>query len=250
MTDELLSLQVLVVSRSRDDQDLFRLAASSARVPIEITEADGAASAGRSMGAGFDLVFVDTALGGEAVAQVASAARATAKRPFTVLLSAPGAVPPFQTDALAAKPSGLEEARRLVDGSTRVRLPSRVMVVDDSATMRSIVRKILAATRFPLEVTEVEKGTEAIALARQLEFDIVFLDYNMPGFSGLETIDEFRREKRRLTLVLMSSTQDEAIAVRARARGIAFLKKPFFPADMEAVLCSFYGLRALNPRRA
>jgi len=72
----------------------------------------------------------------------------------------------------------------------------------------------------------------------------------MPGFSGLETIIEFRRVKRRPIFVLMTSTQNDLVAARARAQGAAFLKKPFFPADIEAVLCSFYGLRALNPQRA
>jgi hypothetical protein len=49
---------------------------------------------------------------------------------------------------------------------------------------------------------------------------------------------------------LITSTQDNAVGLRARAHGAAFLKKPFFPADIEAVLCGFYGLRALNPKRA
>jgi CheY-like chemotaxis protein len=132
----------------------------------------------------------------------------------------------------------------------RVRLPSRVLIVDDSATMRSIVRKILAATRFPLDIVEAAQGMEAIEQAREADFNIVFLDYNMPGFSGLETMAEFRRENRRPTFVLMTSTADDAVALRARAQGAAFLKKPFFPADIEAVLCRFYGLRALNPARA
>ena len=36
----------------------------------------------------------------------------------------------------------------------------------------------------------------------------------------------------------------------ARAVGAAFLKEPFFPADIENVLCGSYGLRALSPQRA
>lgn len=249
MTDELFSLRVIVVSGSGGNHDLFRQAASASKVPIEIIEADGVASANRLIAVGGDLVFLDSALGGGTIAQVTSAARAAAEPPFTVLLSASGTVVPFPTDALAIKPSELEEAKRLVDRSVRVRLPSRVMVVDDSATMRSIVRRILAATRFPLEVTEVEQGGEAIELAREFEFDIVFLDYNMPGFSGLETITEFRRAQRRPTFVLMTSMPSEAVVARARAQGALFLKKPFFPADIETVLCDFYGLRALNPQR-
>jgi CheY-like chemotaxis protein len=251
MTDELFSLRVIVVSRLRDDHDLFRQAASASTVPIEIIEADGAPSACRSLAGAVDLVFLDAALASDEIAQVVAAARAAPKPPFTMVLARPGAAAAtFQTDALAAKPSQLEEAKRLIEGSIRVRLPSRVLVVDDSVTMRAIVRKTLAATRFPLEVIEAEQGIEAIELARKTAFDIVFLDYNMPGFSGLETMAEFRREKRNVTCVLMTSTQDDALAERARAQGAAFLKKPFFPADIEAVLCGFYGLRALNPQRA
>jgi DNA-binding response OmpR family regulator len=71
----------------------------------------------------------------------------------------------------------------------------------------------------------------------------------MPGFSGLETLAEFRREKRRLQVVIMTSVSDESLAERSRDLGAAFLKKPFFPADIEALLCGFYGLRTLNPQR-
>jgi CheY-like chemotaxis protein len=250
MTDELFSLQATVVSGSRDDHELLRQAASASRVPIEIIEANGASSAKHSITAGVDLVFLDMALGSETIAQVTSAARATAKPPFTVLLATPGIVAPFPTDALAIKPSELEEAKRLMDRSIRVRLPTRVLVLDDSSTMRSIVCKLLTATRFPLELSEAERGAEAIEMARKVAFDLVFLDYNLPGFTGLETMAEFKREKRNPMFVMITSTQDEAVAARARAYGASFLKKPFFPADIEAVLCAFYGLRALNPQRA
>jgi CheY-like chemotaxis protein len=197
-----------------------------------------------------DLVLLDAALASEEIARVVSAARAAARPPFTVLLAEGAGARPFPTDGLAAKPSHLEEAKHLMESVPRVRLPSRVLIVDDSATMRAIVRKILAATRFPLEIIEAAQGIEAIELARQVEFNVVFLDYNMLGFSGLETMAEFRREKRRPTFVLMTSAADDVVAGRARTQGAAFLKKPFFPADIEAVLCGFYGLRALNPERA
>lgn len=251
MTDEPLSLRVLAVSGSPADRDLLRQGAAAAKVPVDVVEASDATSAGRAIAAGVDIAFIDAALGTAAVGQVTAAARAATKTPFTVLLSQGATMPSFETDALATAPSELEEAKRFMDGAIRVRLPCRVLVVDDSSTMRSIVRKTLAATRFPVQVTEVGHGGDAIERARTTEFDIVFLDYNMPGLSGLETITEFRRDaKQRLMFVLMTSAPDEAIATRARAKGAAFLKKPFFPADIEAVMCSFYGLRAVNPKRA
>jgi CheY-like chemotaxis protein len=248
MTDDLLCLQVLVVSPSGDDYDLFRRGASVSKTPIEIVVAGTAAAASAAL-PGTDLVLLDAALGGPVVSQVAAAARAAAKPPLTVLM-APATVASFPTDALAAKPSHPAEAKQLMEGATRVRLPSRVLVVDDSLTMRSIVRKMLAASRFPLEISEAGQGSEAIELARQVEYDIVFVDYNMPGFSGLETMGEFRREKRQPTFVLITSMHDEAVAARARELGAIFLKKPFFPADIEAMLCGLCSLRALNPNFA
>ena len=70
MADELLSLRIIVVSPSPGDRALFRNAAAAARVPIELVENDGEAAAGRSLAAGADLAFFDTALGGEAVARI------------------------------------------------------------------------------------------------------------------------------------------------------------------------------------
>ncbi len=251
MSNDLLSLRVLVMSASSDHRDLFRQGSSTLPVPVEVVEADGAAGACRSIADGVDLIFFDAALAAAEVAPALAAARAASNPPFTVLLIAPGTImDAFATDGLAAKPSQLVEARRLIRRAIRVRLPTRVLVVDDSATMRSIVKKLLAATRFPFEVSEADEGLAALKLVREVAFDLAFLDYNMPGFNGLETLAELKREKRRVSVVMMTSLQDEGLAERAREQGAEFLKKPFFPADIEAVPCRFYGLQALNARRA
>jgi len=249
MVEELLSLRVLVASAAGDDRDRLRCAAAAATVPIEIIEAEDAASACRSIAGDIDLAFLDAALGSGEIAGIAAAARTARKAPFTVLLTSVNGAPAFATDGLAPKPMDAQAAERFVEGTIRLCMPSRVLVVDDSSTMRSIVRKTLAATRFPLKVTEVAGGADALELARSAAFDVVFVDYNLPGFDGLQTIAEFQRENRRVMFVLITSAQDEALALRARARGAAFLKKPFFPADIENVLCGFYGLRALAPQR-
>jgi CheY-like chemotaxis protein len=71
----------------------------------------------------------------------------------------------------------------------------------------------------------------------------VFLDYNMPGLNGFETLSEIKRESPNVAVVMMTSTVDDAIADRAHASGaLAFLKKPFYPADIDRVLERYYGL--------
>jgi CheY-like chemotaxis protein len=228
----------------------FREAAPSVAVPIEVVEAPDAATACQCLPSGIDLAYLDGATPPDQVARVIAAARAAAKPPFTMQLAVGAANLAFEADGLAGKPSRTEEAKRLLDRSIRVRLPSRVLVVDDSSTMRTIVRKTLAATRFPLDISEADEGFAALKLVGEEDSHIVFLDYNMPGFSGLETLAEFKREKRSVMVVMMTSAATDELADRARALGASFLKKPFYPADIEAVLSSFYGLRALNPKRA
>jgi CheY-like chemotaxis protein len=251
MTDEIISLRVIMVSESREDRDLLRQAMVASSLPIEVIVASDAASACGSLAERTDIVLLDAELPRLETVRVASKAHGAAQSPFTVLLGHPGfEAQPFDTDALATKPLRLEEAKRLLQRLVYVRLPSRVLVVDDSSTMRSIVRKTLQATRFPFEVTEASEGFAALTMVSEKEFDIVFLDYNMPGFNGLETLAEFRREKRRMSVVVMTSAQDDDLAERVRAQDAAFLKKPFFPSDIEAVLCRHYGLLALNPKRA
>jgi len=251
MTDELFSLRMVLATKLGEDRDLFRQAASALPVPIEFEGADGFAATAACIAAGSDLVYLDNSFPRAEMVQIVAAARSAPARPFTILLAAPnGETPPFVTDALAAKPDDLAQARRLIERSIRVRLPSRALIVDDSSTMRSIVRKLLSATRFPLEVSEADEGFAALKRVGQAGIDLVFLDYNMPGLSGIETLAEFKREKRRVDVVIMTSASDEALPDRAREYGAAFLKKPFYPADIEAVLCRYYGLRALSPRRA
>lgn len=251
MTDDLLSLRVVLATKEHEDRDLFRHAAASLRLPVELECADGAAAAGTCISAGSDLVYLDNSLPPAEMVQIVAAARTAPAPPFTVLLGARnGEAQPFVTDALAAKPDGLEPARRLIERSIRVRLPSRALIVDDSPTMRTIVRKLLCATRFPLEISEADEGFAALKRVRETGIDLVFLDYNMPGFSGIETLAELKREKRRVDVVIMTSADDESLPDRAREYGAAFLKKPFYPSDIEAVLCRFYGLRALNQKRA
>ena len=107
------------------------------------------------------------------------------------------------------------------------------------------MRKILSASRFALDVQEAEEGIAALNQLRTGNFGMVFLDYNMPGLNGVETLSEIKREIPNVAVVMMTAKVDEAIADRARASGaLAFLKKPFYPADIDAVLTRFYGLSA------
>jgi CheY-like chemotaxis protein len=259
MSDDIVSLRIVVVSPAAALRDLVRQGAGLAPIPIEVAEADSAARASRLLGAGdTDLVFIDVALGGDeraAVIQTAravpqAAAKSPRKPPITIVIApasfkfgGPGEA--GEPDGVVAQPSTLEDARAMVAGFVRLHAPSRVLVVDDSSTMRSIIRKILCASRFPMEVTEAEEGVAALRQIASGRFDFVLLDYNMPGLNGVETLLEIKRQYPKIEVVMVTSTPDEDVAKKARACGAAaFLKKPFYPTDIDTLMLRICGTRA------
>ena len=244
MNSELVTLKLLIMFRSDKGRELLRAGAGMSSMPVEIVEADSAATAQSLLAnGGIELVLIGAMLPAETKAATSAAARQAKEKPLVVMVGADA--DNVDTDAVVDRPNTIEESQSLVDRCIRARTQSRVLVVDDSATMRGIVRKILSASKFPLEVAEADEGLKALELMRARSFDIVFLDYNMPGLNGFETLSELKRGFPKAQVVIMTSTDNESFADRARQAGaVAFLKKPFFPADIDAVLYRFF---KLNP---
>jgi DNA-binding NarL/FixJ family response regulator len=98
-------------------------------------------------------------------------------------------------------------------------VPVRVLIADDNAVIRMGLRLLLAAEPAIDVVGEATNGAEALALARQQLPDVVLLDVNMPGSSGLDVLPELVGFC--CVLMLTSSEENETIwtAMQAGARG-------------------------------
>lgn len=251
MIDELVSVRMLLAVQAPAERDFWHQGVGVAAVPIELTTVSSAQEARPALERGnIDLVLLQAEFPEPDRAAICRAARAAPSRPVIVVSAATDDQAfGIDADGVVTRPSSAAEARYLVDRILRARLPSRVLIVDDSSTMRSIVRKILQASKFPLETAEAAEGGAALERLRGGRFDIIILDYNMPGLNGLETLAEIRREHPRLEVVMISSTQDEAVVSSVLAGGAAaFLKKPFFPADIDAILHAYCGMRPMPAR--
>jgi CheY-like chemotaxis protein len=246
MSGDLVSLRMLVIAATPSEQNVWRQGAALASVPIDFEAADAGHAASKTLAkGGVDICVIDSKLNTADKDAVLKAARAIDPAPFVVVSAPNGTARLDGSDGTLAKPGSTEDARKLVELCIRVKIPTRALIVDDSGTIRSIVRKILSASRFALDVHEAEEGIAALNQLRNGNFGMVFLDYNMPGLNGFETLSEIRRESPNVAVVMMTSMIDNAIADRAHAAGaLAFLKKPFYPVDIDAVLTRFYGLNA------
>ena len=243
MSGDLISLRMLVVTAAPSQQDLWRQGAAMASVPIDFTAEDAATAATSLKRGGVDISVVDAALADAERAAVTDAAIAVQPAPLVYAAIARGGSRPQNVDGVVARPAKPEDACKLVEICVRGKIPTRVLVVDDSSTVRGIVRKILSASRFALDTHEASEGFSALEQIGSKKFGLVFLDYNMPGFNGFEILSEIKRTAPEVSVVMMSSVVNNVLADRAHAAGaLAFLKKPFYPADIDAVLERYFGL--------
>lgn len=118
-------------------------------------------------------------------------------------------------------------------------MPATVLIVDDSRTMRSMVRATLEADRHT--VVEAPDGRAALTAVDQLDVppDLVITDVNMPEMDGLSLVRALREcSRHRFTPILVLTTESgENIKQRGREAGATgWLVKPFNPDQLLQVV--------------
>lgn len=113
---------------------------------------------------------------------------------------------------------------------------TRILVVDDSATMRRIVRNHLQSMGFE-SVEEVETGHAALARIEAGTVDMLVSDWAMPAMSGLDLLQSIRRNPKHSRLPVLMVTgigleDDIRQAVEAGVSG--YILKPFDPKTLAA----------------
>jgi two-component system chemotaxis response regulator CheY len=125
----------------------------------------------------------------------------------------------------------------------------RVLVVDDSPTMRAFIRAALDDDG-DLEVVEAASGFEAMRLLPRGTFACVVTDVNMPDINGLELVAHMRKsEYHKATPIILISTQTSE---RDQQRGLllganAFLAKPFEAHDLRDLVRAHIAVRSNLP---
>lgn len=100
-----------------------------------------------------------------------------------------------------------------------------ILVVDDEPQIRRVLRTTLSFRGYV--ISEAETGEQALELARKLKPDLILLDVNLPGMSGIETCREIRRwsDAPIIMLTVRSAERDKVVALDAGADD--YVTKPF-----------------------
>ena len=102
----------------------------------------------------------------------------------------------------------------------------RVLIADDHPVVRSGLREILSAEQDMTVVGEAKDGDEALALSREVDWDVAVLDFSMPGRSGLELLKDIKREHPERPVLVLSIFPEELHALQVfKVGGSGYLNK-------------------------
>ena len=115
-----------------------------------------------------------------------------------------------------------------------------ILVVDDDPEMRALLLDVLRNEGY--DVVEAKDGTEAVLALRARRFDLILMDKNMPGPSGLDLLPGFRRVCPDSKIIMMTAFGDVPSYIEAVEKGAAeYLFKPFRMEELKAAIA-----KALN----
>jgi DNA-binding NarL/FixJ family response regulator len=109
----------------------------------------------------------------------------------------------------------------------------KILIADDHAIVREGLKQIVGEEKDIIVSGEAATAGELMELLREALFDLIILDINMPGKSGLEALKEIKIEFPTLPVLILSMYSEDQYGLRAiRAGAAGFLKKVSAPDEL------------------
>jgi two-component system chemotaxis response regulator CheY len=112
----------------------------------------------------------------------------------------------------------------------------KVLLVDDSGTMRTIQKRCLNKVGIE-DVVEAEDGVQALDLFKKGTYDVVLSDWNMPNMDGLALVKHIRQLNTTIPIVMVTTEAERHRVLEAIQAGVSdYLVKPFTQESLKAKL--------------
>ncbi len=126
-------------------------------------------------------------------------------------------------------------------------MANNVLIVDDSATMREMVKRTLRMAGLDVdEVYEASNGIEALARLAEHEITVILVDINMPTMNGIQLLTRMKQNQRlRHIPIVVASTEGsrERIEQMQQFGAYGYVRKPFQPEQLRDVLKPLLGVK-------
>jgi two-component system chemotaxis response regulator CheY len=114
-----------------------------------------------------------------------------------------------------------------------------LLIVDDSKMSRLMISRIVTDLRPAWRIAEAASGAEALAMIEQNPPDLVSMDVNMPGMSGLEAAGRIRMHYPGIRVVLCTANIQDAVRQAAEKAGVMFIAKPITQESVARMVALF-----------
>ena len=116
-----------------------------------------------------------------------------------------------------------------------------VLIVEDSATMRSLIASSLEDLETPIKIVEAKSGFEALRFLPREDFDLVVTDINMRDINGLELVSFIKNNEKYATIPLIIVSTEGSDRDRDKGLGLglgadAYIIKPFEPEALSQIV--------------
>jgi two-component system, chemotaxis family, chemotaxis protein CheY len=121
----------------------------------------------------------------------------------------------------------------------------KILAVDDSATMRRIIKNQLKQAGYE-EVDEAGNGREALTMLGQAHYDLLITDWNMPEMNGLDLVKEVRKNdaSKAMPILMVTTVAGKEDIVTALKAGVNnYMVKPFDTATLRAKIAQVAGVK-------
>jgi two-component system chemotaxis response regulator CheY len=110
---------------------------------------------------------------------------------------------------------------------------AKIMVVEDSNLMISVLRNFIKKSGKQLDVIEAHNGEEAVQMYKNEKPDLVFMDIKMPIMDGMSALEKIRQFDKNSKVVMCTSLKEPDQEAKAKSLGAAgYIMKPFSSEDI------------------
>ncbi len=108
----------------------------------------------------------------------------------------------------------------------------RIMLVDDSRTMRNIQKRILNELGYT-ELTEAADGLDALSKVGAADPQLLLVDWNMPNMDGLSFVKKLRESGSKAPIIMVTTEAEKSRVIEAIKAGVNnYVVKPFTPESL------------------
>ena len=246
-----LTIKMLVADDSRTVQRFFKDVVETAPMPIELVTADTGLECMMLLEqGGIDLAFIDVHMPEMSGMEAVGRARFKGNKTFITLMSSKAdprrlkVARQIRAYEYLVKPFSAADILTFLKTFQSISRRTKTLIVDDSRTIRQVIMRVLKRSVFNLAIEEASSGERALKLFADGNYDLVFLDYNMPGLDGLNTLDRIRANDPNSKIIMISAEHNDVHVRDAMDHGaLSFLHKPFFAVDVDRALHAAFGLK-------